>query len=283
VVSPAQTIVFDDLSRPNIVVTTLGGGRILVSGNEVMGDYNLSAGDTRLFSNQVFDWLLTSGIVALSPSLGNIAPGDSQHVNVKIKTESVDGGTYHRYIHIANNDPGHRDLVVPVDIRVIGRPELVLRADTVNFGTVYIGYPDTMTLRINNNGSDTLHVSSVASDQPQFSTIDPVPFVVTAHAFRNIRLRFIPDAPIAESGILSISSDDLHHPTVSVHLLGAGLHPPVIGVTPDSLDFTLYQGDSTAATLNITNSGLGNLTFLIKPSESPSAVAKQASSSSRLE
>ncbi|GEM_PF-7022640 len=262
VVSPAQTMVFDNLSRPNIVVSTLGTGRVLVSGNEVMGDYNFGVGDTRLFSNQVFDWLsAAAGFVVINPSSGTVVPGDSEGVQVKIRTAQLDGGTFHAYIHIENNDPGHQDFVVPVELRVVGKPDLVLGADSIDFGNVFIGYKDTMKLRITNNGSDTLHVSNMASSEPLFSVVDPVPFIVNPHGFRDVRLQFMPDAPISESGVLSILSDDPEHPTVIVKLAGHGVYPPVIGVTPDSLSFILYSGDSTSSVLNISNTGLGSLNW----------------------
>ena len=78
VVSPAQTIVFDSLSRTHVAVSRFGTGRVIAVGNEFTADFNLSVGETRLFANQLFDWLAAiSDFLSVELTSGTIHAGSS--------------------------------------------------------------------------------------------------------------------------------------------------------------------------------------------------------------
>ncbi|MGH8004253.1 MAG: choice-of-anchor D domain-containing protein, partial [Limisphaerales bacterium] len=182
-------------------------------------------------------------------------------VSIKVKTDQLDGGTFLANILISSNDPANRHDTVPVRLRVIGAPNIVLSPDTLDFGDAFVTYPDTLTLTVSNNGSDLLEVTGMSIDNPRFSVLDALVFDVAPNQSHDVRVAFSPLAVGPDSGVLSIASTDSTDPVVYVQLLGNGIHFPVMEVAPDSFAFTLNEGDSATASLTISNTGLGTLTF----------------------
>jgi hypothetical protein len=262
--APAEAIVFDQLSRPHVAVSTSGQGRIMAVGNEVGDDYNIPLGDTRLFANQIFDWLSSAGsFLSVTPDSGVVASGGAQTLEAKVRTEELDGGTYHAGILVASNDPATPIVTVPVRLTVLGTPNLVLSEDTLDFGEAFVGYPDTVAFQVSNNGSDTLRVSGISSGNPVFAALGSTVFTVAPRGARTVGVQFLPAAAGPETGVLTITSNDPGDPAVTVSLAGTGTQPPHISVTPDSLAFTVNEGDSAATPLMIANAGLGPLSFRI--------------------
>ena len=266
---PAMTVVYDDLSRPNVAVSMLGMGRVIMSGNEVISSSNLIVGDTRLFSNQIFDWLANlSGFMSVTPSSGVVAPGKSQDVAVAFTAKDLSGGDYNAAIEIRNNDPLHDPKTVPAHLHVVGKPLISVQPDSMQFGEGYIGYVKRDTLTVKNNGSDTLIVYDITSGTSQF-TASPASFSVLAHSEQPVVVSFTPADTGRHSGTLTVSSNDSLHPSVGVWVSGRGSYPPAIAVAPDSITVILHMGDSTTTAMKIYNRGLGRLQYQLVAGASP--------------
>lgn len=196
-----------------------------------------------------------------SPDSGTVLPGDSALVELKVKTDGLDGGTFRANILVSSNDPANRQDTVPVRLRVIGTPNIVLSDDTLDFGGVFVGYPDTLTLTVFNDGSDLLEVSGMSNNNPRFALLDVGVFNVPPGDSQAVRVQFLPVAVGSQRDTLFIASTDSSDPVVYVVLRGEGIHFPVLEVSPDSFAFTLVKGDSGLATMVISNPGLGTLSF----------------------
>lgn len=133
-------------------------------------------------------------------------------------------------------------------------------ADSVAFVPTFVGGCAAETLRIANTGTEVLHVSAIGTDNATFS-VSPVSVEVPPHDVRDLVVRFCPTAIGAVSAALSVTSDDPDAGSVASHLVGEGVEPPVIGVTPDSLSAALLTGDSTSAVLTVRNTGASDLAF----------------------
>jgi Abnormal spindle-like microcephaly-assoc'd, ASPM-SPD-2-Hydin len=106
---------------------------------------------------------------------------------------------------------------------------------SVDFGTVVLGQSATRELAVHNTGTGVLAVSSITSDNDQFSIDSPTDgFTVAPGGLRRVTVRFSPTAVGAQSGVLSIASNDPDAATRTVQLQGVGeLGVPDLGV--DSL------------------------------------------------
>jgi hypothetical protein len=119
VLPPADTIALDELNRPHIAVSRLGAGRVIAVGNQVAFDVNMSVGQTRLFANQAFDWLL-SGVPWLdnSPLSGTVEPDSTAMVQIQFHATGLTKGDYHGLVAVLSNDPSAPWMNIPVTLTV---------------------------------------------------------------------------------------------------------------------------------------------------------------------
>jgi subtilisin family serine protease len=135
--------------------------------------------------------------------------------------------------------------------------------DRLDFGDVLIGKMLARTVLLTNSGTEVLHVSSISSDDADFSA-SASSFALAPGLSRAITVMFHPSAAGTRSGTLTIVSDDMERPAVGIPVTGTGLEPPVIAVAPDSLNLTLPPGDAMSRTLTISNNGGSPLRFTLE-------------------
>ncbi len=261
VVSPAQTIIFDNDARPHAAISQFGLGRVFAVGNEFSSDYNFSVGDARLFANQVFDWLASvSDFLSVEPASGTVAAGSSLDIAVTVDATNLNGGNYYADVVVSSNDPDEPELRTPAHLFVTGVPNIATTPDSIDFGPLFIGASIIDTILVTNIGTDLLIVSGVNSNNSNFLT-DAISFTLNPGQNIEIPVTFTPIISGTIDGLLTFTSDDPDQPEHSVFLSGYGLIPPEISVLPDSLDESLAIGDSSMQVLTIFNNGGSDLNW----------------------
>ncbi len=255
-----RKIVIEQTTGQNLVtLKEFGNGGIIFIG---MDFFSYDSDMAHLLANTVQfgvpSWL------SEVPTSGSTPPGGSEIVQVKVRSAGLDGGTLNANIVIHSNDPARPSVSVGLQLTVIGAPNIVLSDDSLNFGETFINHPDTLVLTISNNGSDTLRVTSISSSNPVFSILTGSVFNIPPHGNHSCPTQFLPTSLGLQTGNLAIASNDSSNPLTFVFLTGTGTYPPQIGVSPDSLGFTVNEGDSASGTLTIRNTGLGSLSFVIE-------------------
>ncbi|UCH63417.1 MAG: M6 family metalloprotease domain-containing protein [Fidelibacterota bacterium] len=195
--------------------------------------------------------------LSYSPSSGTIPAGSSMDIEVAFNATGLNGGDYDADIVVAGNDPVTPEIRVPAHLSVTGTPDITVSNDTLDYGAVFIGGSDSLTLTVSNSGTDLLTVSSIVSTNSAY-TIDLTTFSVSLSESQAVTVIFEPASVGNFPGILTITSDDPDEPAVAVVLLGQGASPPVIVVSPDSLSEDLFAGDSSVQYLTIDNSAGGS-------------------------
>ena len=136
----------------------------------------------------------------------------------------------------------------------------------LDFGSLYIGYPDTLDLLISNIGLglDSLVVSELTYTGSVFE-IDQTPFSLVSGAFTALPIVFNPGIQGYFSDLVQISTNDPWNPNITYRLTGRAVFPPEIAVFPESIQDTLYTGGVGEYTITIDNSdGLGDLHWSIE-------------------
>jgi hypothetical protein len=146
---------------------------------------------------------------------------------------------------------------------VTGAPNIAVSDTLLEFGTVYIGYPESKSFLVSNNGTDVLTVSGIAADQPEF-TASPASFQVPVGGNQVVEVTYDPTEVGAASAVLTISSDDPDESEVAVALQADALEPPVIAVSVDSIAVIIPVGDTVVETFTIGNTGESDLTWAIE-------------------
>ena len=203
------------------------------------------------------------------PEEGRIEPDGAEDITVNLNTEGLSNGLYEAELYIYSNDPVQiddvPDVIIAVTMEVIGRP--IIEVDhggpgPIDFGIVYIDYPDTLLTTLSNIGSEVLTVEDFESENDAFSISDEVefPFNVPVEGSVNLPLVFDPiEEAVNLEGIIWIFTNDLGwEDGYPVWVSGDGLVAPEIAIEPDRLDEEI--GDEMEEfVFNISNNGGSDL------------------------
>ncbi len=255
VAMPARILVRDASGVMTGAWSQVGGGRVIALSDEMFSVYGLNADDNRLFGNQAFDWLAGAGWVQIDPEAGVIPAGEKQEAKVWFSAAGICGGSFATRICVASNDPVTPVAVLPVALDIHGEPDISAAPAVVAFGQQYLGGRAVATLTVANTGCDLLSVSAVTSNHAEFSVSPTGPFTVAPDSTRIVLVTYAPvtEGPVA--GALTIASDDLDEPTITVPLSGTGLPSALITVTPDTLASALFTDGVDLRYLKIANPG----------------------------
>jgi subtilisin family serine protease len=196
--------------------------------------------------------------LGVSPTSGRIPAGGQVPLSVRIDAARLEGGTYPGRIDILNNDPAHPTVSVDVTLVVTGAPEATVSPGSLVFGDRFLAFPHILDLIVANVGTDTLHVSSIASASPDL-TAAPGAFDVPAHDTRSVTVTWTPSGLGPFSSSLTINSDDAGEPVITVPVTGNVIPAPIVVVNPTSLVETLSSGNTSTQTLTVSNAGGSDL------------------------
>jgi subtilisin family serine protease len=261
--APAGRAVDDMAGSTVCAYDEVGWGRVFAVSDEVFVDGNIGLADNQLFANQVIDWL-TPGTkwLTVTPAGGTLSAGGSDTLDVTFDATGMFGGGYDSDVMIVNNDPLHPEVRVPAHLHVTGAPDIVVSDMLLDYGPVFLGGIAADTVAVRNEGTDTLRVNGISTDNADF-TVDATPFVLGPEGMRALVVTFGPSEIGLRAGTLTILSDDPDEGEVDVALRGEGLEPPVISVAPDSLADSLLTGQTSTHQLTISNTGASDLSYSI--------------------
>ena len=132
---------------------------------------------------------------------------------------------------------------------------------SLHFGTAYLGQSIQDTLTIENFGTDTLAVFSLAIDNESFKVSQPnLPLTISPKSSYTTLVTYTPTQEAQHMGSLVINSDAANGEEITVPLTGIAVAPPFARLMPDTLYATLAPGTTGQRALTIDNSeGLGEL------------------------
>jgi subtilisin family serine protease len=257
VTAPAAPLVDDVDGVANTAYTQVGAGRVIATADETFGNSRMGTADNRVFGNQVMDWLATPVFLSVDPKAGVIPPGGNTMVAVTFDAGGLFGGNYSSIIRVLSNDPAHGELPVAATLTVTGVPGVAWEPEPLDFGDVFLGYPDTMTLVVSNPGTDDLMVTSMTPGLPDWS-VSPATFMLHPLETAEVSVSFDPQAVGDRSTALTIVSNDPDSPHTA-NLSGYGLLPPAASVDPDSLHADLLTGEIEVQPVTLSNTGDSDL------------------------
>ncbi|MFH2051548.1 MAG: choice-of-anchor D domain-containing protein [bacterium] len=207
------------------------------------------------------------GLPTVDPRSGVVAGGQTAQVTVTFNAPQDCGQNYLSSILVFSNDPVNHTVTVPVEMRVLGEPNLAVSDTQLVFPQIYVGETAVDSLVVTNNGCDILDVTSLTIAPSQFATVTD-PFSLDLGESRTLVVEFTPTAAGGIAGMLEIQSNDPDRPSVVVALEGAGMFAPAIGVDPLAFDVSVPVGGLRTEHLVVSNSGQGTLEFALTSLES---------------
>jgi subtilisin family serine protease/glutamine cyclotransferase len=228
------------------------------------GDGYYWSGDFPTLVHNAINYVASGAFwLSVHPDSGEVAPFSDSSLNVKFDALNLTGGDYEATILVQTNDPDEDSISLPVYLHVVNAPDITVEFDSMDFGIVYIGYPETLLIPISNQGTEVLSVSEILSEETEFS-VDITEFVLSPDEDTVVNVTFKPTLLGELLSNLIISSDDPDESTLTVALRGEGLSCPDIWVDSDSVLDSLFIGGVYVETLTIGNSGESPLYFEVE-------------------
>jgi len=197
------------------------------------------------------------------PAAGTVPAGTNAVVTVGFNAADLCGDSYQANLHVLSNDPDSPDVAVPVTLNLLGSPDALVSPTSLAFGDVYLSQNAVLAAGVANAGCATLQVTGLSIDNPAFTADVAAPFSVAPGATAAINVTFAPDASGLATGVLTLTTNDAAHPTLTVTLSGTGLDPAGIVVTPSQITETVPPGQQRTATIHIVNNGAGVLNYTV--------------------
>ncbi|MFM2207172.1 MAG: hypothetical protein RL213_1147 [Bacteroidota bacterium] len=224
--------------------------------------FDPSTESSRILANAI-EWGGINGLpswISLSQTFDTLNAGDTSHVTVTFQTTGLPAGTYISAIPVANNDLTNPVVLVPCTLTITGDPIVALSDTCVDFGSVMQYRPETRSFDVINNGCDTLFVTSIVSNNTQFTVNAPFTYLVPgAHGVVNVT--FVSNATGTFTGTITVYNSDVD---TSV-CLSANVYPaPDVNANPASISATAPACSNTATqTLTVENLGGSDLTYSV--------------------
>ncbi|HEY3174122.1 MAG TPA: S8 family serine peptidase [Candidatus Polarisedimenticolia bacterium] len=205
------------------------------------------------------DWL------GVTPSGYTIPAGESRTFTVRFDSTDRAGGQLNGNIRLTTNIPGQTLVLVPATLNVIGAPRIGTVPTSINYGSVFIGYPVLSSFLVVNNGTADLTVNGITTTDPSLTVEESpgptVTFPLPPGGSRVFNLRWGPTSAGALSAYVEIDSDDPTSQITRIAVSGNAILPPVAVVTPPSFSESIMAGDVVTRTLHLENQGNSNLVF----------------------
>jgi MYXO-CTERM domain-containing protein len=270
------TLTTNDVSRQTVVVTLSGMGvrpTILVPGTVAFGEQSVGVpGATRplTVSNTGTGTLRITNIAksgpgaaayTFTPSTLDVSSGEIGVVSVTFTPTSQ--GPANATLTLTTNDVANPSVTVNLSGTGI-QPTISVSPTSLSFGDQRIGAPAaTRTLTVTNTGTGNLVVSNITATGPGAAAYSFMPSTlsVPANESRTLTVSFDPPVEGIANATLTLTTNDVAHPSVTVNLSGTGIRP-AMSVTPNPLNFGDVPVNGTVTqTLAVSNTGSGTLSI----------------------
>ncbi len=195
-----------------------------------------------------------------TPLAGTVPAGGFADVTVGFNAAGLYGGDYEGVVRISSNDPTVPEYDVECLLHVVGVPDILATPDPIDFGPVFLGYPQIRQVSIQNAGTDALIVDEVTSNNAAY-TPSVNQLVIPPLGSAIVNVSFNPAAEQAYPATLTIKSNDPDTQFRLIAMTGSGLAAPDQALSAASMGTYLAPNTSTSQILALSNDGGSDLTW----------------------
>ena len=138
-------------------------------------------------------------------------------------------------------------------------PQLVIESTAIDFSTITIGSPQTRIIQIINRGEGELNGElTLIQDNTTYVLQPEGVFVILPDDTLIAEITFTPQAELTYSGQVTVTSDDLDNPDITIGLSGVGtaLPVPALSLSTSTINFgTILSTSSNQQQLTVSNTG----------------------------
>ncbi len=271
------------LTRPDDVYSSTVRVYDAATGN-FLSSFDLPRTGTYYYSSRYGGLAADEGTEApwlsVAPRTGTVGSGGQAGLTLTIDAGRVLGGTYSANVVVSSNDPDEPVVELPVTLVAVGVPKVSVTPQAVAFGTAYVGTPVTRRLTVRNPGSDTLRVSAVTVSDARV-TFSESAFELPPADSLVLALTLTPTGSGPLDATLTLATNVEDRASVTVALTATDVFPPVLAVTPGSLVVDGNAGEVATATLTVSNTGQGPLSYAVAAGLTGTTVPERGRASRR--
>ncbi|MCH8566808.1 MAG: S8 family serine peptidase [Balneolales bacterium] len=211
--------------------------------------------------------------LAVSPVQETIEPGASVEVTVNVDGSDFVNGLYEWNLMFLNNDLDNAFASVPIAIEAVGGlADVSPASDGVDFGLVYIDYPESIEIELINSGRADLVIDNFGSDNPFISAeLSNGTNVVPALSSAMLVVTYNPTDDDELSGTLSIESANPEQDTIEIVLNGSAAGAPDLRLNRAIVNVEVEEGQIVPEDINFRNAGGSILNYTVSFSETTQA------------
>jgi len=207
-------------------------------------------------------YLALNSVGFVQPNLltGTIAGGQSTDVQLTITAEGLYEGTYDGELRVVADVPGDPFEGVDVTLTVDADPVLAVDADTLTYDSLFVGLDQTQAALVSNTGRADLSVD-LSIDEADFTFADTsaTSFTLPPGVSRVVPVTFAPSTDGLITGTLTVDGGAAG--TESIALIGNGVPPPIVELSPTEFDLQAFPGQQYTRTLEMVNAGESPLIY----------------------
>ncbi len=208
--------------------------------------------------------VMPSFITAIAPASGAVNPGDSVSITVTASAAGLIDSTYFSSIALTTNDPLNEKLDIPVVLTVTGIQGMMLKTDTLAFGSIYKNATSEIDAVLFNAGTKPVKLISTAISNAAFTTTQDT-VTVPAMSELHIPITFAPKTEGSYAGTLTVTTDDSAKAVFTVVLSGSGKAAPSLSYSlTGGQTNTLSIGQTNPAVLTLKNNGDADLNIMVE-------------------
>jgi len=211
--------------------------------------------------------------LSYEPDEGFLEPDGDEDIIVILNSEGLFGGLYEAEMYIHSNDPVQiddiPDVTVNISMEVTGQGRIEAEGgpemEPVDFGIVYIDYPETVEIVVSNIGTDVLTLDGFETDNDAFFVSGDIdfPFDIPTQQSFALPLVFDPVEDAVDQGatILLFTNDAGWEDGYPVSVMGDGLVRPEFFIEPEEINIAMDANEIEEMVLSISNEGGSALEF----------------------
>ena len=252
-----KNVIIEDQGADVVTWLPYGSGKAIFIAFDY---YNANLEAQRVIANAV-QWGGLNGLptwIALDQTYDTLTAGNSTNVLVTFQTTGLPAGTYIASIPVANNDPTNPVVLVPCTLTIAGDPIVGLSDSCVDFGSAMQYRPETRNFDVINNGCDTLFVTSITSNAPEFTLSAPFSYLIPG-ASGIVTVNFVSNTVGTFTGTISVDNNDVD---TSVCLSAETYPAPDVNPSTAGVSATAAACGTTATqTFDVENLGGSDLYY----------------------
>jgi subtilisin family serine protease len=187
----------------------------------------------------------------ISKSGGTVKAGQSENVEISLKSGMIQNGSYKSVLELTSNDPLKLNSEVPVSLTV--KPSKLLTANPthLNFGEVEVGLSKTLEVTLSNTGNAPIDLSSLQAEDAAFSS-NLNSGIIKPGKSKTIEITFKPADGInyQSNSVLSSDADNGPH---NISFSGIGLATPKLEIKPEIVTINVDAGSKGSEVAKIDN------------------------------